>query len=258
MKGTGKTKIDGAIERTKIFIFNSKVKIIKIIIPFLLLVTLISCINQEQEKENIMDNESLNDTINYLALGDSYTIGEGVEESDRWPNQLGEELEKLNYQVNKIDIIARTGWTSNNLIRAIDNAELDEYNLVSLLIGVNNQYQGLPFSSFGLELEALLNTSIEIAGDVNRVFVVSIPDYGVTPFGSSNREKIKREIDNYNNYISEQCESRNVSFINITEISRELGNSEGALAPDNLHPSGEQYTEWVKEILPVVINILNN
>jgi lysophospholipase L1-like esterase len=230
---------------------------IKSIISLLVIFSITSCLNHEEEKGEMENNQALNKTINYLALGDSYTIGEGVEQSERWPNQLGKELEQLNYTINSIDIIARTGWTTNNLLRAIDNSEIKEYNLVSLLIGVNNQYQGLPFSSFEMELELLLNKSIELAGDVNRIFVVSIPDYGVTPFGKSNSERIKDEIDKYNEYISDQCKSRNIPFINITDISRDLGDSEGALAPDNLHPSGSQYKKWVDKILPVVTGLLN-
>ena len=235
----------------------TKVRIIKGLIYLLLATSFIYCINEVEENKNITTNQSLNNTIKYLALGDSYTIGEGVGESERWPNQLTEQLKTLEYEIDTVRIIARTGWTTNNLLRAIDFAEINNFNLVSLLIGVNNQYQNRPFSSFQLELDALLNKSIEIADDANRVFVVSIPDYGVTPFGESNSEKIKQEIDKYNEYIADQCESKNIPFINITEISRELGDSEGALAPDNLHPSGDQYKKWVTEILPVVIELLN-
>ena len=107
------------------------------------------------------------------------------------------------------------------------------------------------------EFEELLDQSIEIAGDKNRVFVVSIPDYGVTPFGSSNSEKIGLEIDMYNQLISDRCEANQIPFIDITEISRNLGAKEGALASDNLHPSGSQYTDWTNEILPFVIKLLN-
>ena len=214
-----------------------KANFVNRIILVMLATTIISCVNDVDESEDFNDSQTTTETINYLALGDSYTIGQGVLESERWPNQLGEELRGLGYDMGLIDIIARTGWTTNNLLRAIDNAELNEYNLVSLLIGVNNQYQRTPFSSFEAELETLLNFSIETAGTNRRVFVVSIPDYGVTPFGSYNREMIGREIDMYNEYISDRCQEKGIRFINITEISRELGSSDGALASDNLHPS---------------------
>ena len=234
-----------------------KTKFVNRVILLIVAATFISCVNEVDEGEEFNDSQTSTETINYLALGDSYTIGQGVQESERWPNQLGEELRELDYDVGEIDIIARTGWTTNNLLRAIDNAEFNEYNLVSLLIGVNNQYQRRPFSSFGTELETLLNFSIETAGTSSRVFVVSIPDYGVTPFGSYNSEMIGREIDMYNEYISDRCQEKGIRFINITEISRELGSSDGALASDNLHPSGNQYKEWTNEILPIVIEILD-
>jgi lysophospholipase L1-like esterase len=226
-------------------------------IIILFIITALSCVNEVDEKEIANNNPMLGEPINYLALGDSYTIGQGVEESARWPNQLGEELRGVGYDINSIDIIARTGWTSNNLLRAIDNTEIGDYNLVSLLIGVNNQYQSRSFASFEDELESLLNFCVETAGSYQRVFVVSIPDYGVTPLGSSRREMIGQEIDMYNEYIAAKCLEKNIPFIDITEISRGLGDSEGALAPDNLHPSGRQYGEWVKEILPVVLELLS-
>lgn len=233
---------------------NRIIRFINGIIYFLVSTFIISCNN---EVNDVDDSQKLNEEINYLALGDSYTIGQGVEEFERWPNQLVEDLKRDNYDINLAGIIAKTGWTSNNLLRAIDNTELGDYNLVSLLIGVNNQFQGRPFSSFEDELETLLNFSIETAGSNRRVFVVSIPDYGVTPFGRSNSERIREEIDRYNEYIADQCLEKNIQFINITEISRELGSSDGALAADNLHPSGNQYNKWVEKIIHVVIELLN-
>ncbi len=129
---------------------------------------------------------------------------------------------------------------------------------MSLLIGVNNQFQNEAFEVFEAEFDSLLNISIGLAGSKERVFVVSIPDYGVTPFGQaiSNSANVPSEIDMYNNYIAEKCETENIPFINITEISRTLGDSEGALSEDKLHPSGSQYGEWVNEILPVVTDML--
>ena len=226
-------------------------------LAFILLVLLImSCKNKDQVVENI-DNES-SESIRYLALGDSYTIGQGVEEAFRWPNQLGDSLAALAYTLDTVAIIAQTGWTTANLLQAIENANPSGYNLVSLLIGVNNQYQGQDVGIFQNEFDSLLEISIALAHSVNRVFVVSIPDYGVTPFGSSNSEVIGQEIDLYNAYIAERCAAQAIPFINITEISRALGDNPGALAPDNLHPSGTQYSEWVGAILPVVVELLGN
>lgn len=209
-------------------------------------------IDQEENQEN----ETSIAPLKYLALGDSYTIGQGVAKELRWPNQLTEELKAAGFEVVRNDIIARTGWTTTNLLDATYAEELDDYNLVSLLIGVNNQFQGKAFSLFENEFDSLLNWSISIAGSQNRVFVVSIPDYGVTPYGQSEAEKIAKELDQYNVFMKKQCEARSIPFIDITGISRELKDEEGALAPDDLHPSGSQYTQWVEKILPVVTELL--
>ena len=122
---------------------------------------------------------------------------------------------------------------------------------------MNNQFQNLNFDDFISEFNVLLDKAEQIAGSKEGVFVVSIPDYGVTPFGSASAEEIAVEIDQYNAYISERCSSLNIRFINITEISRDLGDSPDALASDNLHPSGQQYSIWIENILPSVINLLN-
>lgn len=248
-------------------------KFAKSIIPFLLVILIISCANDEEvslnpANQHNMDDQNTSDqtmeeykatdeVIDYLALGDSYTIGQGVVANERWPIQLGNVLTKRNYKIETMDIIAQTGWTTTNLLYALDNTDLRDYNLVSLLIGVNNQYQGQSFSSFKKEFNLLLEKSINIAGDAKRVFVVSIPDYGVTSFGRANANSIGREIDKYNNYMSDQCFDYNIPFIDITEISRTLADTQGALAPDGLHPSGDQYTEWVNKILPVAIEVLH-
>ena len=197
------------------------------------------------------------DSIDYLALGDSYTIGQSVATSQRWPNQLVSSLESAGFRVNELRIIAQTGWTTTDLLRAIEAADLNQYNLVSLLIGVNNQYQGKPFTLFETEFELLLNKAISLAGGPENVFIVSIPDYGVTPFGSANSSNIAMEIDEYNAHMEEVCQALEIPFINVTSISRLMGAQEGALAQDNLHPSGEQYSRWVGTIYPVVRDILN-
>lgn len=197
--------------------------------------------------------------IQYLALGDSYTIGQGVEESERWPNQLVEELRSNDKQVDRVEIIAQSGWRTNNLIDAIASNNPQGFNLVSLLIGVNNQFSNLDFDIFIVEFNELLQTSINIAGSSERVFVVSIPDYGVTPFGSSwgNPSQIASELDMYNAYMHQRCEELGIPFINITEISRSLGSSPGALS-DGLHPSDMQYALWVDEMLPVVLELVDD
>jgi len=196
--------------------------------------------------------------LKYLALGDSYTIGEGVAEELRWPNQLAKKLEGVTIEIKKVEIIAKTGWTTRDLLNGIEARAPEKHDLVSLLIGVNNQYQKRPFEQFENEFSMLLNQAIDLVGDKDNVFVVSIPDYGVTPFGSGDPEGIGKEIDKYNGYIAATCESMGIPFIDITGISRELGANEGALVADRLHPSGTQYTRWTEAILPVVINLLRN
>lgn len=218
------------------------------IIQFTMMFMLISC----QEKAETQTN---NEPIQYLALGDSYTIGQGVDTLDRWPNQLSSKLEQDGYTIEKTDIIAQTGWKTSDLLNAIEDSSLENYNLMSLLIGVNNQFSGIPFEIYANEFDELINQMIDAVGS-NRIFVVSIPDYGVTPFGSNNSETIAQELDDYNEYARSRCQALNIPYINITEISRSLGASDGALASDNLHPSGIQYAEWVEEIAPAVTEII--
>jgi len=227
---------------------------------------LVSCAKNEtepdasttsQNQSTMEENEPIQlENLEYLALGDSYTIGEGVDEALRWPNQLAKELEGVNIEVKKVEIIAKTGWTTRDLLNGIEARAPGKHDLVSLLIGVNNQYQKRPFEQFENEFDMLLNQAVEFAGGKEKVFVVSIPDYGVTPFGSGDPEGIGKEIDKYNAHIASTCESIGIPFIDITGISRELGASDGALAADRLHPSGTQYTQWTAEILPVVIDLL--
>lgn len=185
----------------------------------------------------------------FLALGDSYTIGESVQESERWPVQLAKELNDIGYQLEQPKIIARTGWRTDELKAAVNDANLlSDYDLVGLLIGVNNQYQGKTVESYQPEFEELLRKAIELAGgDKSKVFVVSIPDYGFTPFGESKKTKISKELDDYNSVNRSISKALGVQYFYITDISRSGKN--GLVAKDNLHPSGEQYRLWVAEML---------
>jgi len=189
----------------------------------------------------------------YLALGDSYTIGEAVSENERWPVQLVKALEGKNRILDSPKIIAQTGWTTTDLKMGIDNAILDfPYDWVSLLIGVNNQYQGKSISNFKEEFEQLLSQALLFAGNKkDRIFVVSIPDWGEMPFAKNrDREKIATEIDNFNQVIYEICAQKEIAFIDITPLSRTVEAHPEFVASDGLHPSGVQYTQWVKEIIP--------
>lgn len=187
----------------------------------------------------------------YLALGDSYTIGQGVEVSQRWPLQL---FDSLGLSQDSITIIARTGWTTRNLLDASVDLEPNSYDLVSLLIGVNNQYQGRDFEIFKNEFDSLLDRSIQLSGESAQVFVVSIPDYGYSPFGANNQESISQEIDQYNQYMQAQAQAKSVLYYNITDISR---GPQGTLADDRLHPDGAQYAHWVSLMKPGIQTLLN-
>lgn len=176
----------------------------------------------------------------------------------RWPHQLAIKLKEEGYGFGTVQIIAKTGWTTRNLLDHVPQRDLTNFDMVSLLIGVNNQYQGLDFSIYEQELDSLLDIAIEAVGDAAKVFVVSIPDYGVTPFGQAKREKTARELDQYNTYAQTRCVAKGIAFVNITHILRMLGDSEKALAADQLHPSGHQYGLWVNEILPIAKQILEN
>lgn len=190
--------------------------------------------------------------IRVLALGDSYTIGESVAESDRWPNQLARSLGVPNPQ-----IIAKTGWTTDELNAAIDDANpRGPYQLVTLLIGVNNQYRGRDAEQYRGELAALLRRALRFAGgDARRVIVVSIPDWGVTPFAKDrDRAKIATEIDRYNQVKREEAQRAGVHFVDITAVSRR--DDPDLVAADGLHPSGKQYAEWAQLILPTARGIL--
>jgi lysophospholipase L1-like esterase len=198
--------------------------------------------------------------ITYLALGDSYTIGESVPEPERWPVQLKDSLNRLGYPVSPLKIIARTGWTTDELAMAIQLAGITEtFDLVSLLIGVNNQYRGRPVEEFRIEFIRLLDKAIQLAAnDTSRVFVLSIPDWGVTPFASNrDKDRIAQEIDLYNTVKEEETQKKNVLFIDITDISRQAESNPSLIAPDGLHPSGEMYTLWVERIIPLLTETLN-
>jgi len=190
----------------------------------------------------------------YLALGDSYTIGESVKESERWPVQLSNSLRN---KLNKPVIIAKSGWTTDQLIDTLNKINFNKkFDFVSLLIGVNNQYRGRSVENFKEGFTILLKKSIEYANyKKERVMVVSIPDWGVTPFAKNkNRTIIGNEIDAFNKVIHDECMKNNITFFNITEISRKAVNDNSLIAEDGLHPSKKMYKQWVKIIKPYFKN----
>ena len=202
----------------------------------------------------------MNTKVSFLALGDSYTIGESVSEEGRWPNQLTRKFNLNNeITIQKADIVATTGWTTDELQTGINQAQLkSNYDLVSLLIGVNNQYRGLNIEQFKNEFEQLLQFAIQKAGSADGVIVISIPDWGVMPFAEGrNREQIALEIDQYNKAKKAISASYDVTFVSITDISRDVQSHPEYIAEDGLHPSEKQYAAWVKKLLPVIELKLN-
>ena len=202
--------------------------------------------------------------IRFLALGDSYTIGESVPETERWPNQLAE-LIRSSPQFNEtsgtieVTIIARTGWTTDELWNGMQEVKIEPpYDLVSLLIGVNNQYHERDIQEYREGFVFLLNKAIEYAGgDPNRVIVLSIPDWGVTPFANDrDSKKIAVEINQFNAVNEEESKKAGVNYVDVTPISREAVNDPSLIASDGLHPSGKMYAEWANLAMPEALKII--
>lgn len=181
----------------------------------------------------------------WLALGDSYTIGESVKMNERFPSHTAVALQQKGIAVSDIKYLAQTGWTTNDLQDAIrGSALLGKYDIVSLLIGVNDQYQGLDTAGYRARFTQLLQKSIELAGgEVKHVFVLSIPDYGVTPFGGGSAT-VSKQIDWFNSINKQVSTAFKVNYTDITAISREAATDPALTAGDGLHPSGKQYQRW--------------
>ncbi len=196
-------------------------------------------------------------TFKYLALGDSYTIGQSVSAGDRFPNKTAFQLRANG--VTDPTIIAATGWTTGNLIQAVNDAALpSNFDLVSLLIGVNNQFQGRSQVEYRSQFTILLMKAIQLAGNrSNRVVVISIPDYSVTPYAQGmDTVRIAREIDEFNAINREVAMQYNVQYLDITGISREGRNDPSLQANDGLHPSGKQYQRWSDLLSPLFYSMI--
>lgn len=200
--------------------------------------------------------------LRYLALGDSYTIGESVAEDQRWPVQLVKLLGEQRIQVSSPEIIAETGWTTGELLEAIELAQpAGDRHLVTLLIGVNNQYRGMEIEEYRVEFEKLLKLAVNYAqGKSDRVLVLSIPDYGLTPFIAKRPERkpkqIAEELNAFNAAAKAITRQHGAHFVDITSVSRERGSEKEMLAKDGLHPSGAMYALWAEAALPVAAKIL--
>ena len=197
--------------------------------------------------------------VRFLALGDSYTIGESVPESERWPVQLAAMLRERGVAVDAPVIIARTGWTTDELAAGIEAAQPEgRFDLVSLLIGVNNQYRGRDAEEYRTQFRERLTQAIRFAdGDARRVIVLSIPDWGVMPYAEGrDRARIASEIDRFNAINREETSRAGARYVDITPVSREATGNAGLIAGDGLHPSGAQYTRWAELALPAALAAL--
>ncbi|MEP3838153.1 MAG: SGNH/GDSL hydrolase family protein [Algibacter sp.] len=199
------------------------------------------------------------DTIKYLALGDSYTIGQSVCGTCRFPEILKRDILKNIDSISnfELSIIAQTGWTTTNLINAIENENPNShFNLATLLIGVNNEFQNKPFSLYQSEFPQLVNIAITKAkGNKDNVIVVSIPDYAYTPFGQGN-PNISANLNTYNTFAKNYCDTNNISYVYITDITRLGIENPNLVASDGLHPSELAYSKFVQRLLPVAIEKL--
>lgn len=228
----------------------------KNILLFFYLFALFSCSSNPVIDENIV----LPKNLKILSLGDSYTIGQGVCTTCKFPEQLKDSLSnKLSPNYNfSLQVIAQTGWTTTNLKSAINTQNpTKDFDLVTLLIGVNNQFQNRPFSLYETEFPELLNTAITLAkGDKKNVIVVSIPDYAFTPFGQNrpNPANISLQIDQYNNFAKNYCNNQNITFVNITDITRLGLMQPNLVANDQLHPSALAYSKFVERLLPFALS----
>ena len=196
----------------------------------------------------------------YLALGDSYTIGEAVTMHQNFPHQLVKNLADQDILFDPPLIVAQTGWTTNELMDAINQKAIKStFDLVTLLIGVNNQYRGLDIIEYEKQFEELLNQAIIFAGgNKDHVIVLSIPDWGVTPFAvDRDKDKISDEIDAFNDINKKISKNHQVHYVDITPGSRLAGADKSLLAGDGLHPSAKEYTRWTNMLIPVVTRLFN-
>jgi lysophospholipase L1-like esterase len=194
-------------------------------------------------------------TYTYLALGDSYTIGEGLPLYESFPYQLVQLLRSSGMHVNSAEIIAKTGWTTDELQAGISKTVFqDAYDFVTLLIGVNNQYRARPAAAYATEFEALLNQSIRFAGNKrDSIFILSIPDWGITPFAEGkDRAAISREIDEFNTVNKAIAGKYSIPYIDITPGTREAASDKTLLAADQLHPSAKEYARWANKLAAAI------
>jgi lysophospholipase L1-like esterase len=250
-------------------------EILHLLKPAVLLTLLVSLwISCSDGSLSIMEETSIHQTqkrslpfrtgpISYLALGDSYTIGQGIAPSQNFPSLLTSKLKKREIDIHPPLIIATTGWTTQDLLKGIREAELNnkQFDLITLLIGVNNQYRGQSLDDYGKDFTKLLEKSLSLVGsEKERVIVISIPDWGVTPYATSlgrDKTKIALEINLFNEKKKSLTEALGVRYLDITTEYRSLGHLEQYLAGDDLHPSEKVYDRWSDLLLEIIVNESN-
>ena len=221
----------------------------------------ISCTKSVGTDVNIITPNPINinsDSLNYLALGDSYTIGTSIDIMDGYPNQTFQLLKGAGLKMSSLQIIAKNGWTADDLKNGLANADKKvAYQIVTILIGVNNQYQGKPMSEYEPAFLSLLKSAIALTSNKSkRVFILSIPDWGITPFASGrDRNLIANEIDKYNAVCENYAKAYGANFINITDGYRVDGFKTDYLAVDGLHPSKLEYTKWAIKLTQQIVNV---
>ena len=247
----------------------SSYKILKINLVLILFIACNTSINLDDEilpiygtESNIIENQELNSIISnesplsLLALGDSYTIGEGVNEEERWPNQFVQVAYENGIDFLTPRIIAMTGWKTYDLINEIESSNFEKkYDYVSLLIGVNNQFNSRSINEFEDDLDKLLIKINNLKKKDGSVLIISIPDWGSSPYGENmDRNQISTEINTFNNILKSFANINGLKYVDVTEISRRAINEPNLITGDNLHPSGLMYLEWAKKIFNVWIN----
>ena len=218
--------------------------------------TLISIDEDASVNQNLNSDNSNQTQFSLLALGDSYTIGEGVNEDQIWPNQFIKVAYENGVDFSSPRIIAETGWKSYDLINAIESSNFEKkYDYVSLLIGVNNQFNSRPVNEFKNDLDKLLIKINNLKKKSGSVLIISIPDWGSSPYGVGfDRNEISNEINSFNNSLKSFANINGLKYVDVTEISRRAINEPNLIAIDNLHPSGIMYLEWAKKIFQVWID----
>lgn len=241
--------------------FNTTHRFFKLSTLLILFIGSASCSSDIEEINTSLPVEQIPTTppdvnsVRYLAIGDSYTVGEGLDKEQSWPYQLKQKLLENGVEEVALTVIGGTGLTTIEVTRLIDVATFEEpFDIISIQIGVNNQYRGQGVEQFSSELNAMLeeiesNAYLKYA----KRFAVSIPDWGATPYGKSyNRTQVAREINEYNALKKKACQGRSIPFINITELSRANPDNAAWVVQDGLHPSESMYAAWVEKIFPVV------